>query len=114
MDEFLLFSLICFIIMLTFIILSFYLASSMAQRSKHIKSKYIKNRKPNKELEEREKYMMKEVVEGKIKCNQMLNTSSPYNVEKWVKEMNCFVSKPIYNQLINLKGYEREDEEHKN
>ena len=96
--------------MLIFIIWSFHIVLSSTSH----KSKYIKNRAVSEELKKREEYMMKEVKEGRVKCNQMLNKSFPYNVEKWVKEMDYFMSKPIYNQLMNLKGHEIEDEEYKN
>lgn len=74
--------------------------------------KYYKKRVASKEMLRREKYIMGVLKRGDIRCHRLPNTSIPYDVEKWVNSMEKFVEKPIFGQIMELKGYDI-DEKHK-
>ncbi len=52
--------------------------------------------------------IMSELINGAIKCHKLPNSSPPYNVGRWIDSMVDFMGKPIFNQLMELKGYDIE------
>ena len=65
-----------------------------------------RKRKASKELLKREKYIMKEATNGRIKCNIIRNSAPPFDNDKWVEEMERFIEKPIFKQVMNLEGHD--------
>ncbi len=73
---------------------------------------YHKKRVVSKEMLKREEYIMSVLRRGEIKCHKLPNTAPPYDVEKWVNGMEKFMEKPIFKQIMELKGYDI-NEKHK-
>ena len=95
----------CIVFGITGVLVGLSLYSACRKGSKK-KSEYMKNRKAKKSLIIRERYIMKELTTGAIKCGVLKNKSEKYNVEKWVKGMHEFLDTPEYKRLMELEGNE--------
>ena len=70
--------------------------------------KYARTRATSNEIEEKENFIMSALINGEIKCHKLHNSALPYNVDKWIDNMEKFMEKPVFNQLMKLKGHDIE------
>lgn len=70
--------------------------------------KYARIRPTSKEVQEEEQFIMNELLEGEIKCHKLPNSALPFNVGKWIDNMKKFMEKPIFKQLMEMKGQDME------
>lgn len=91
------------------VVISFILSAKHNSKVyKEVVEQYVRKRPTSKEVEEEEHFIMNELVEGGIKCHKLPNSALPYNVEEWVDNMESFMEKPVFNQLLEMKGYDME------
>lgn len=48
------------------------------------------------------------IKNGEIKRRALKNSAPPYDVGNWVDEMESFMKKPVYKELMELKGREHD------
>jgi hypothetical protein len=49
---------------------------------------------------------MESLKNGEIKCHLLKNTSEEYEVGQWVSDMRYFMKKPIFKQILSMKGHD--------
>lgn len=110
MDNFdIVYFIIISLITTTLVVMSFVLsARHNSKMRKGKKEKYNWVRSASKEIKEDELFIMSELMEGEIKCHKLPNSALPYNVGKWVNNMENFMEKPIFMQLLEMKGHDME------
>lgn len=75
-------------------------------RNKIRKQEYVIERTASQEILKREKDSMNALMNGDIKCHIIKNNAETYDVGNWVHELNSFMKKPIYKELLSLKGHD--------
>lgn len=73
-------------------------------------SDYLKKRLVSEEISKNETFIIKELINGEIKCHTIKNSAQPYNAKEWVIKMEEFTNKTIYAQLLNMEGHNGNEE----
>lgn len=64
----------------------------------------------NKDIANKVNTFMTYLKQGKIKCHILPNKARLYDVGEWINEIEDFIEKPIYEQLMKLEGHDIDEE----
>lgn len=104
-NEFSIFLIIIFMVVLIAIAVVLVLSARPDKKiKKHIRSGYVVKRRVSEKVQRMEAESMRALDFGEIKCHLIKNSANPHDVGKWVDGMKEFVKKPIYKELLEMKG----------